>query len=140
MAIDECPATATALKRQIERLHTEIAKLEVLTANRQATFRAAFDRDGAEQLMADLLRMTADQHGTRLLDLRTSWPTYGGNAFYDRGGGGCWGAEPRPGCAASQVQPAYPSRAQARPTECPQLAGVDLRGQKARSWFDPKRL
>ena len=96
MAIDECPATATALKRQIERLHTEIAKLEVLTANRQATFRAAFDRDGAEQLMADLLRMTADQHGTRLLDLRTSWPTYGGNAFYDRGGGGCWAADDFP--------------------------------------------
>jgi hypothetical protein len=65
MAIDKCPATATALKRQIERLRTEIAKLEVLTANRQATFRAAFDRDGAEQLMADLLRMTADLMSAR---------------------------------------------------------------------------
>jgi hypothetical protein len=60
MAIDEYPATAAALKRQLERLRTEIAKLEALTANRQAEFRVAFDRDGAEQLMADLLRMTAN--------------------------------------------------------------------------------
>ena len=65
MAIDEYPTTAAALKRQIERLHIEIAKLEVLAANRQAEFRAAFDREGAEQLMADLLRMTADLMSAR---------------------------------------------------------------------------
>ena len=70
MAIDECPATATALKRQIERLRTEIAKLEALTATRQATFRAAFDCNGAEQLMADLLRMTADLMSARDLAAR----------------------------------------------------------------------
>ena len=65
MAIDECPATATALKRQIERLRTEISKLEVLTTNRQAEFRAAFNGDEAEQLMAALLRMTADLMSAR---------------------------------------------------------------------------
>ena len=50
---------------QIERLRAEIEKLEVLAANRQTEFRAALDRDRAEQLMADLLRMTADLMSTR---------------------------------------------------------------------------
>jgi hypothetical protein len=65
MAIDQCPATAAALKGQIERLRAEIEKLEVLAADRQTEFRAALDRDRAEQLMADLLRMTADLMSTR---------------------------------------------------------------------------
>ena len=65
MAMDQSPPTAAALKGQIERLRAEIEKLEVLAANRQTEFRAALDRDRAEQLMADLLRMTADLMSTR---------------------------------------------------------------------------
>ena len=67
MAIYEYPATATALKHKIERLRAEIEKLEVLAADRQTEFRAALDRDRAEQLMADLLRMTSDLMSTREL-------------------------------------------------------------------------
>jgi hypothetical protein len=65
MTTDEYPPTAAALKSQIEGLRTEIAKFEMLAANSQAEFWAAFDRDRAEQLMADLLRVTADLMSAR---------------------------------------------------------------------------
>ena len=58
-------ATATALKGQIEMLQQEIAKLETLMASHQMEFRAALERDRAEQLMAELLRMTADLMSAR---------------------------------------------------------------------------
>ena len=79
MTNDEYPATAAALKCQIERLRAETAKLEVLLAYRQAEFRVTFDGEGAERVMADLLRMTADLMSARdsaarledaLIDLR----------------------------------------------------------------------
>jgi hypothetical protein len=60
MTTNEYPATAAALKSQIDRLRTDISILEALAANRQAEFRASFDRDEAGQLMAELLRTTAD--------------------------------------------------------------------------------
>jgi hypothetical protein len=56
----ECTTTATALKVKIETLQAEVVKLEALVAGRQTEFRAARERDRAEQLMAELLRMTAD--------------------------------------------------------------------------------
>ena len=58
-------ATATALKAEIEMLQAEIAKLEALVAGHQTEFRAALERDRAEQLMAELLRMTADLMSAR---------------------------------------------------------------------------
>jgi predicted nucleic acid-binding Zn-ribbon protein len=57
--------TATALKAQIEMLQSEIAKLEALMASHQTEFRATLERDRAEQLMAELLRMTADLMSAR---------------------------------------------------------------------------
>jgi hypothetical protein len=65
MATNQTPATAAALKADIERLRAQIASLQALTADRQTQFRAAFDRDGAEQLLAELLRMTADMMSAR---------------------------------------------------------------------------
>jgi predicted RNase H-like nuclease (RuvC/YqgF family) len=53
--------TATALKASIEVLQSEIAKLEGLISSHQTEFRATIvERDRAEHLMAELLRMTAD--------------------------------------------------------------------------------
>jgi hypothetical protein len=43
----------------------EIAKLEALTAGHQMEFRTLVERDRAEQLMAELLRMTADLMSAR---------------------------------------------------------------------------
>jgi hypothetical protein len=65
MTTSEYPATAAALKSQIERLRTEILRLEALAVDRQAEFRAAFDRGEAGQVMAELLRMTADLMAAR---------------------------------------------------------------------------
>jgi predicted RNase H-like nuclease (RuvC/YqgF family) len=61
----EHEATATALKAKIEKLQGEIAKLETLMASHQTEFRATLERDRAEQLMAELLRMTADLMSAR---------------------------------------------------------------------------
>ena len=58
-------ATATAIKANIERLQEEIAKLETLMASQQIEFQAALERDRAEQLMARLVRMTADLMSAR---------------------------------------------------------------------------
>jgi hypothetical protein len=58
-------ATATAIKANIERLQEEIAKLETLMASQQIEFQAALERDRAEQLMAGLVRMTADLMSAR---------------------------------------------------------------------------
>jgi hypothetical protein len=65
MAIDEPPATATALKLKIETIKTDIANLEAIVVARQTEFRAVLDGGRAEQLMADLLRMTADLMSAR---------------------------------------------------------------------------
>jgi predicted RNase H-like nuclease (RuvC/YqgF family) len=65
MVTDQHPATAAALKGKIEMLRAEIAKLEALVASRQTEFRAVVDRDRAEQLMAELLRITADLMSAR---------------------------------------------------------------------------
>jgi predicted RNase H-like nuclease (RuvC/YqgF family) len=60
------PKTATALKAKIEMLQAEIAKLEALVTDHQAEFRTALvERNRAEQLMAELLRMTADLMSAR---------------------------------------------------------------------------
>jgi len=60
------PTTATALKANIEVLQAEIANLEALMAAHQAEFRTSdVERDRAEQLLADLLRMTADLMSAR---------------------------------------------------------------------------
>jgi RNase P protein component len=74
---DGQPTTATALKAKIEMLQAEIGKLEVLVAGHQAEFRAAVERNRAERLIADLLRMTADlmsaqDAGARLQDELTT--------------------------------------------------------------------
>jgi hypothetical protein len=58
-------ATATALKAEIEMLQAEIANVEALMASHQTEFRVALERDRAEQLMAELLRMTADLMSAR---------------------------------------------------------------------------
>src|SRR5262249_6517014 len=58
-------ATATALKTQLETLQAEIAKLETLMASRQIEYRAAAERDRAEEIMVGLLRMTADLMSAR---------------------------------------------------------------------------
>jgi predicted RNase H-like nuclease (RuvC/YqgF family) len=52
--------TAISLKAEIERLQVEIMRLEALMASHQTEFRATRERDRAEQLMAELLRTTAD--------------------------------------------------------------------------------
>ncbi len=53
-------ATVVALKAELEGLQAEIVKLEALVVNRQTEFRAAVEPGRAEQLMAELLRMTAE--------------------------------------------------------------------------------
>src|SRR5271166_5308043 len=57
-APDAHPATATAIKAQI-------ARLEALMADHQAQFRATQERERAEVLMAELLRLTADLMSAR---------------------------------------------------------------------------
>jgi predicted RNase H-like nuclease (RuvC/YqgF family) len=62
----EQPTTAGALKGKIDVLQAEIAKLEALMAGHQTEFRTGqIARDRAEQLLADLLRMTADLMSAR---------------------------------------------------------------------------
>ena len=58
-------ATATAIKAEIEMLQTQIAKLEAVVASRRAEFWAASERERAERLLAELLRMTADLMAAR---------------------------------------------------------------------------
>lgn len=57
-------ATAAALKAKIEMLQAEIATGSA-RADGQTKFRAGLDPNRAEQLMADLLRMTADLMSAR---------------------------------------------------------------------------
>jgi hypothetical protein len=58
--------TATALKSKIALLQADIARLERRLADRQAVFRAAaIERQQAEQLMTELLQMTADLMSAR---------------------------------------------------------------------------
>ena len=59
------PTTATAIKAQFRLVQVEIANLETLVAQRQAEFRAAHEREQAERLMAELLRLTADLMSAR---------------------------------------------------------------------------
>jgi len=60
------PTTANALKADIEVLQAGIANLEALMAAHQAEFRTGHvERERAEQLLADLLRMTADLMSAR---------------------------------------------------------------------------
>jgi hypothetical protein len=72
MAVEQFPtatgerrATATTFKAEIGVLQGEIAKLEALVVGRQTEFRATVEGDRAEQLMAELLRMTADLMSAR---------------------------------------------------------------------------
>ena len=65
LAPDAHPATATAIKAQIRKVQAEIANLETLMARRQAEFRATHERDRAEPLLADLLRLTANLMSAR---------------------------------------------------------------------------
>lgn len=58
-------ATATTLKGEIEALQAKIAELEGTVADRRTAFHAAADRDRAERLLADLLRMTAELMSAR---------------------------------------------------------------------------
>jgi hypothetical protein len=46
-------------------LEAGIARLETLMTSHQSEFRAEIDRDRVEQLMAELLRMTADLMSAR---------------------------------------------------------------------------
>jgi hypothetical protein len=62
---DGGPRTASALKEKLELLQAEIGKLEALVVGRQTEFQAAAERNQAERLMADLLRMTADLMSAR---------------------------------------------------------------------------
>ena len=64
-AADARPMTATAIKARIRLVQVEIANLETLVAQRQAEFRAAHEREQAERLMAELLRLTADLMSAR---------------------------------------------------------------------------
>jgi hypothetical protein len=57
--------TATALKKKMELLQAEIANLESAMVGHQTEFRTTQERDRAEHLMADLLRMTADLMSAR---------------------------------------------------------------------------
>jgi predicted RNase H-like nuclease (RuvC/YqgF family) len=58
--------TATALKAKIRMLQAEIVKLEAHVAGHQAKFRAALVApERAQQVMAELLRMTADLMAAR---------------------------------------------------------------------------
>ena len=54
------PPTATALKAKIDQLRVRTTMLEALVATRQEEFRATLERDRAEHLMAELLRMAAE--------------------------------------------------------------------------------
>jgi len=58
-------ATAASLKTEIDLLQAKIAELEGLVADRQTAFRAADERDRAESLLAELLRMTAELMSAR---------------------------------------------------------------------------
>ena len=58
-------ATATAIKAEIEMLQARIANLEAVVASRQAAFWAVSEREQAERLLAELLRMTADLMSAR---------------------------------------------------------------------------
>lgn len=58
-------ASAATLKAEIEALQAKIVQLEALLAGRQTEFRAAGDRDRAERLLAELLRMTAELMSAR---------------------------------------------------------------------------
>jgi hypothetical protein len=62
---DGRPRTASALKAKLELLQAEIGKLEALVVGHQAEFRATVERNRAELLMADLLRMSADLMSAR---------------------------------------------------------------------------
>jgi hypothetical protein len=64
-APDAHPATATAIKAQIGKWQAEIARLEALMADHQAQFRATQERERAQVLMAELLRLTADLMSAR---------------------------------------------------------------------------
>ena len=64
-AADARPTTATAIKARIRLVQVEIANLESLMAHHQAEFRATLGRERAEQLMAELLRLTADLMSAR---------------------------------------------------------------------------
>jgi predicted RNase H-like nuclease (RuvC/YqgF family) len=64
-ATDGQPTTAGALKAKIAMLQAEIAKLEALMAGHQTEFRALVERDRAERLMAELLRLMADLMSAR---------------------------------------------------------------------------
>ena len=57
--------TAATLKTEIEMLQAKIAELEGAVSDRRIAFHAADDRDRAERLLADLLRMTAELMSTR---------------------------------------------------------------------------
>jgi phytoene/squalene synthetase len=59
------PPTAAALKAEIETWQVEITRLGTLIAGHQMEFRLAPDRDRAEQLMAELLQMTAELMAAR---------------------------------------------------------------------------
>src|SRR5262245_31538145 len=60
------PPTATTLKAKIALLQAEIAGLEALLADHQTEFHAAdIKRDRAEQLMAEVLQLTADLMSAR---------------------------------------------------------------------------
>jgi hypothetical protein len=59
------PTTATAIKARMRLAQVEIANLETLMAQRQAEFRATHERERAERLMAELLRLTADLMSAR---------------------------------------------------------------------------
>jgi hypothetical protein len=58
-------ASAAKLKAEIEMLQAKIAELEGLVADRRTAFHAAGERDRAERLLAELLRMTADLMSAR---------------------------------------------------------------------------
>ena len=59
------PATAMAIKSEIDKLRAHTGQLEILIANHQAQFRQTHDRDRGEAVMADLLQLTADLMSAR---------------------------------------------------------------------------
>jgi predicted nucleic acid-binding Zn-ribbon protein len=58
-------ANAATLKAEIETLQAKIAELEARVADRRSDFRATSERDRAEGLLAELLRMTAELMSAR---------------------------------------------------------------------------
>lgn len=64
-APDARRVTAATLKAEIENLQSQITEIERLVADCRRTFRAAGERDCAERLLAELLRMTADLMSAR---------------------------------------------------------------------------